>query len=569
MTPAPRSRSSNRYRWLVLLVGLILLNWAASQWHARLDLTEEKRFSLSEPTRHLLQGLDSTVDVEVYLKGDGLPAEFRHLQNSTRELLREMQDEARGRLVFHFTKPGEGLPDSLQTQLFDSLKTLGITPYNLTVSSKPGEESSQRLIFPAAVIRYGEKGLPINLVSAGGASNEDKINNAESLLEFKFADAINRLSRKTVPKVAYLLGNGEPMNYRSFDAIGTLAQFYAPDTLTLSRVPLIPDDYSTVLIVKPLQGFSEPDKLKIDQYLMYGGKVIWFIDNLYAEMDSLQVTNQFIAFDRGLNLEDQLFKYGVRINQDLIQDMNCDQVPLAVGNLGGKPQIQLVDWPYFPLLTPSDNSPITRSLEPVLGVFVNSIDTVKAEGVRKTYLLTSSDHSRVLSTPAIVSWESAKQAPDAATYNLSQIPAGVLLEGVFHSLYENRLSAALRDSLQTLGHPFLGVGRTPTKMIVVSDGDLILNAVTQRSGPLPMGTNQYSGMQYANKEFFLNSMEYLTNPTGIIESRNKQLVLRNLDKEKVDDERTQWQLINIALPILLVVLAGAIYQQIRRRKYQK
>ena len=304
------------------------------------------------------------------------------------------------------------------------------------------------------------------------------------------------------------------MDPHSYDALSTLAQNYVLDTVTLWRVPLIPDDYNTVVITKPLQAFSDDDKLKIDQYVMYGGKIIWFIDNLYAEMDSLQQTNQFIAYDRGLNLEDLLFKYGVRINPDLIQDIQqYDQVPLAVGSAGGKPQIQMVPWYYFPLLSPSDDHPLSRNLEPVLGTFVNSIDTVKGNRNTKdhpAYDLRSMPAD--LRTPAMVSWESVKRAPDPAQYNQKQIPAGVLLEGSFHSSYANHLPQAIMDSLQAIGHPYLSEAKVPTKMIVVSDGDMILNAFTQQDGPLAMGTNQYTKEQYANKDFFMNCMEYLTNP---------------------------------------------------------
>jgi ABC-2 type transport system permease protein len=568
MTPA-RPHSPRRYTWLVVLTGLILLNWVGSVWHSRIDLTKDKRFSLSAPTEHLLEGLDSTISIDVYLKGD-FPAPFRNLRNTTGDMLREMQNYSRGHLQFQFVKPGEGLPDSLQAAAYDSLEAMGLKPYNVTVTAKPGEESGERFVFPAAVVHYGDRSLPVDLLSAGGADNDDRMNNAESLLEFKLADAINRLTRKTVPRVAYLLGNGEPLNIHSYDAIRTLNTYYSLDTVTLWRVPYIPDVYNAVVIAKPLQAFSDADKLKIDQYVMYGGKVIWFIDNLYAELDSLRHTDQFVAYDRGLNLEDQLFKYGVRINQDLIQDIQqFDQVPQVVGTEGGKPQIQLVPWYYFPLLNPTDYSPISRNLEPLLGLFVNSIDTVKAAGIRKTILLASSDHSRRLGTPAIVSWESIKQAPDPARYNQQQIPAGVLLEGQFHSLYANRLPASMQDSLQRIGRPFLSAAKESTKMIVVADGDLILNAFTQQDGPLPMGTSEYTGDPHANKDFLLNCMEYLTNSNGIIETRNKQLVTRSLDKQRVDDERLQWQLINIALPILLVILAGLIFQQVRKRKYQK
>jgi gliding-associated putative ABC transporter substrate-binding component GldG len=567
MNPA-RPSPFQRYSWLVLLAGLVLVNILAAKLHFRADLTQEKRFSLSDPTRQVLRGLDSPVFIEVYLKGD-FPAVFRNLQNATGDLLREMQDEAGGRLEYRFVKPGEGLPDSLQAQVFDSLAAMGIKPYTLTVSAKPGEESSQRTIFPAAVVHYGERALPVDLSGDKGADAESRINNAESLLEYKFANAIYQLSRKSVPRIAYLLGNGEPMDLTSYDAITTLARNYILDTLTLFRTPFIPEAYSAVVVTKPLHTFNEYDKLKIDQYVMSGGKVIWFIDNLYAELDSLRHTDQFVAFDRGLNLEDQFFHYGVRINYDLLLDMQCDQIPQVVGTVGGKPQIEPVRWPYFPLLNPSDNHPVSRNLGPVLGMFVNSIDTVKATGISKTILLTSSDYARVLSTPAIVSWESTKQAPDPAQYNLKQIPAGVLLEGSFHSFYENRLPSAFRDSLQALGRPFLSSARVPTKMIVVSDGDFILNGVNRQTGPLPMGTNEYTEDQYANKDFFLNCMQYLTDSTGVIETRNKQLVLRNLDTQKVEEERLQWQLINIALPVLLVIIAGGIFQQVRKRKYQK
>jgi gliding-associated putative ABC transporter substrate-binding component GldG len=557
-----------RYSWLFLLAGLVLVNIVASKVHVRVDLTQEKRFSLSDPTRKILRELDSPVFIEVYLKGD-FPAVFRNLASATGDLLREMQDESGGRLAFRFIKPGEGLPDSLQARVFDSLSAMGLKPYTLTVSAKPGEESSQRTIFPAAVVHYGDKAEPVDLSNDKGDDAESRINNAESLLEFKFASAIHLLSRKKAPRIAYLLGNGEPMDLTSFDAITTLAKSNITDTLTLFRIPFIPEFYNAIVITKPLQAFSEFDKLKIDQYVMRGGNVIWLIDNLYAEMDSLRNTNQFVAFDRGLNLGDQLFRYGVRINYDLIQDMQCDQVPLAVGTVGGKPQMQLVPWPYFPLLNPSDDHPITKNMEPVLGTFVNSIDTVKATGIKKTILLTSSGYARILSTPAIVSWESVKQAPDPAQYNLKNIPAGVLLEGSFHSFYENRLPSAFRDSLQAMGRPFVPVATAPSKMIVVADGDLILNAVSRQTGPLPMGTNPYTEDQYANKEFFQNAIEYLTDSTGVIETRNKQLVLRSLDRQKVEDERLQWQLINIVLPILLVILGGGLYQQIRKRQYQR
>lgn len=561
-----------RYSWAILVLLLVLVNWLASQFHSRIDLTSEKRYSLSQPTQELLHRLDSTVTIDVYLKGE-FPAVFKKLQHSTRDLLQEMKEYGGQHFIYRFVKPGEGMPDTAQTAVYDSLEHLGLKPYNVKVSSKPGEENSERLIFPAAIVRYGTRIVPVDLLSGSkGTDAEASMNNAESLLEFKIADAIDKLTRINVPRLVYLTGNGElaPPDMRSFDIVATLSSNYILDTVNLQQRPFLSDTFDAVLINKPTVRFSDADKLKIDQYILHGGKVMWMVDNLYAEMDSLKHTNQFIAFDRGLNLEDQLFKYGARINQDLVQDIQqSDEVPLVVGNAGGQPQTQMVPWPYFPLLTPSNNSPISRNLEPVLSIFANSIDTIKSEGVKKTILLTTSDYARRLSTPAIVSWESVKQQPDPAQYREPQIPVGVLLEGKFHSLYENRLSTASRDTLNSLGRPFLPTSNTDGKIIIIADGDIFLNALTERNGPIPMGTNPYTNYQFANKDFFLNCLEYLTNPKGIIESRNKQLVLRNLDKQKVEDERTQWQLINILLPILLIIGAGLVYQQLRKRKYQR
>ena len=322
----------------------------------------------------------------------------------------------------------------------------------------------------------------------------------------------------SLPVVGYVVGNGEPLTYNVYDLIErTLKPNFAFGFVLLDSFPFIPTHYDALVIVKPTIKFNDEQKLKLDQYVMHGGKIIWLIDQLYAEMDSLQRSkSDFVAFDRGLNLEDVLFKYGVRINQDLVQDLQCEKVPLVVGNMGGQPQVEFLPFPYFPLLSSYSNHPVSKNLDNVLSIFANSIDTVKAPGITKTVLLATSDHSRILNTPAIVSWNSVKVEEDQKTYTSSHIPVAMLLEGKFNSLYANRISSRERDALETVyHHPFLASSEFENKMIVISDADIVMNVVTQKDGPLYMGMHQFKKYQYANKDFFLNCMEYLTNPTGI------------------------------------------------------
>lgn len=303
---------------------------------------------------------------------------------------------------------------------------------------------------------------------------------------------------------------------------------------------------------------------------MHGGKIIWMIDNLFAEMDSLmRKQSDFIAFDRGLNLDDQLFRYGVRINRDLVQDLQSDKIPQVVGSYGGQPQIELLPFPYFPLLTNTSGHPIAKNLDNVLSIFPNSLDTIKTAGVAKTILLTTSANARTLSTPAIVSLNSLKTEEDVKTFNRPNIPIAVLLEGKFNSLYSNRVSATTADSFSRVyGQPILATSKQ-TEMIVISDADIVSNVVTPSEGPKPMGFNQFTQQTYANKEFLLNSLEYLVNPSGILETRSKDFTLRLLDPKKVEEGRTMWQLVNVALPVILVAIFGFIYQFLRRRKYQE
>jgi gliding-associated putative ABC transporter substrate-binding component GldG len=566
----------SKFGWLLLLLLLVLINTAASYIKFRIDLTEEKRFSLSSPTKKLLQKIDSTITVDVLLEGE-LPADFRKLQNSTKELLAEMQEYAGPKLIYHFNNPESLQQDSA---FMTQLASLDLQPYSREAQTKKGQEKV--MLFPFAIVSRGSKKIGVDLLKGkiiydtdplNGVRqiNEAKsINAAEALLEFKIADAIDKIQQTKKPLIGYAIGNGEPTGPETYDIVRSLEKNYTLQIVDLQRNPFIASEFSALLIVKPSLKFEDSVKQKIDQYIMQGGKVMWFLDMLDANKDSLAHLTETVAFDRGLNLDDQLFKYGVRINRDLVQDLQCDMVPIVVGMAGGQPQIQPIPFNYFPLLTPEANNAITRNMEPVLGEYVNSIDTVKATGITKTLLLTSSENAKVVSTPAIISLQELKTIEDPELYKKKFIPVAYLLEGKFNSTFAHRTPQSTIDQFeQWYKKPFKSQCEESNKMLVVGDGDILLNKYPQspQQEPPSMGTSNAGQQVYANKIFFMNALEYLVNPSGIIETRNKDITLRLLNKTKVEEEKTKWQLINIALPILLVIVAGFVFQQIRKSKY--
>ena len=560
----------SRYGWVLLLLLLVAVNYLFSLFRFRADLTAEKRFTVSPATRQMLEKLDSRVDITLLMAGD-MPAGFKKLAGGATDLLNEFKEISSNNISYRVEKPGENINDSARAGLADSLRMLGINPTNVKAQTKEGEGQEEQLVYPGAVIRYKDRAIGIDFLQ--GQNFQDGINslnNAEALLEYKLASGIDKITRDTVPLIGYLTGNGEPVDYRVYDLIErTLRPNYAFRIIPVDSVAVIPPIFKALLIVKPVAKFSDAQKLKIDQYIMNGGKAVWMIDQLYASLDSLQRSEgRFVAFDMGLNLDDQLFRYGVRINQDLVQDLQCDKIPSVIGSMGDKPQIQLLPWPYFPLLRNTSGHPITKNLDYVVSQFPQSLDTVKADGVRKTILLSSSTESRILSTPALVEWASVKNEEDLKKFTKSNIPVAVLLEGRFQSLFSNRLTQAMGDSLAAAGMPFKA-SVDQGAMVVASDGDLLLNAVNQTDGPIPMGMNLYTKQQYANREFILNTLEYLVGNMGILETRGKDYTLRLLDKAKYEDSKSQWQLLNILAPVLLVIVLVAMYQFVRKRTFAK
>ena len=574
--------SEHKWGWLVLIAAFVAVNLLASMLHTKFDLTKEKRYTITSTTKNLLKKLDDKLEVQVFLSGD-LPAGFQKLASTTKDFLQVMKESNSSKISYKFIAPEKEMDDA-NGKYGDTLVSLGATPINLTVQIKQGQQS--KVVFPYALVKYKDQEILVSLYSGGKrVITADEMNSAEAMMEYNFAKTLNSLLNPEKPLVAYAIGNGETplagltptgnlMNPATFDLVSILRKDYQVFTLDIGKRAFIPDTFKVLVMVKPTLQFNEDEKLKMDQYLMRGGKIICFIDNLNAEKDSLLTgeKKELIAYDRNLNLTDLFFKYGIRINTDLVMDLQCDFIPLIVGGTKDNPQIEYLHWNYNPLFESKNNHPINKNLGLVAGRFVNSIDTVKAMDVTKTILLSTSANSRKLGTPALISFNENRNTPEDNLFKQKDIPVAVLLEGKFTSLYRNRISQNQLDTLKSKGLDYLLIGNGLGKIMVVADGDIVMNDFNQKQGPLPMGMNLYTvgtkyEYQFANRDFLLNSLEYLVSNESIMATRNKEVVLRLLNSNKVEEEKLQWQIINIALPLMLVVLGGLIYQLVRRKKY--
>ncbi len=572
--------------WVALLLGFLAVVYATVNLRFRADLTAEKRFSLNHSTDSLLSQIDSIVNIQVFLTGE-LPADYKKLSLATKDLLDEFRDLSGNQVQIEYMEPGKDLADSLKYELYDSLARLGVVFEEAENLAQQDDKTTRQLIIPSALVSYkNQQPIAVDLRSSRTVfknfnvindvpqpDKEATMNSAEALLEYKFINAIYKLTRTYVPAIGYAVGNGEPIDLTVNDLGENLRNQYRLGIFNLKQAYPDPELIDALLIVKPTQPFTDEDKLKLDQYVMHGGKIVWFIDKLYAELDSLMRSQaDFVAYDRNLNLDDILFRYGVRINGDLLQDLNCSKIPLVYDyNPDGSPKIQRFPWPYYPFLSTSNNNPISKNLDRVLSIFPSSIDTVKAPGIEKTILLSSDTNSRRLSAPAIVSINKIREEiseQNFSSYNNSYVPVAVLLHGKFTSLYANRLTPALRDSVKSaLKKDFLPVAQKPTQQVVVSDADIVLNAVSNTSGPLPMGQLPLENYRFANREFFLNTIDYLVSDNGIFAARNKDFTLRLLDKKKLVEQKLIWQLINIVVPVALIIIFGIIYQWRRKSRY--
>lgn len=552
---------------LLVFAILVLFNVISRYYYFRLDLTAEKRYSISKPSKTLVKNLKDVVTVKVYLDGD-LNAGFTRLKEATRNLLNELRAYGGNHIEFEFIDPMAIQNLDERKALMQDLIERGLPPTNLTTKSKT--ESKQQLIFPGAMVSYGGRTMPVPLLeNQMGFSPQQILNNSEILLEYKFANAIKKLSQYRAPRIAFIHGQGELNGLETAGIRQTLATLqYEVKDIDLHNSYRIAD-VDVVIIAKPQHAFEEKDKYKIDQYIMHGGKVLWLVDGTNASFDSLKTSpsGQFVqANDFGL--DDMLFKYGVRINSDIVQDINLNNpIPLIVGQMGNAPQTEMFPWYYFPLLISNNHHAIVRNLDPVAAFFASSIDTIKNPGVTKTILLHTTENAKAQLTPTRVHFGILQGKPNPAYYNQANLPVAVLLEGQFESVYKNRLSPEFLAAADTVKNLKFLEQSPASKMIVIADGDIIRNDVRDDSSAYPLGYYMYTRQQFANSDFILNCIEYLIDDSGILAARNKDVKLRMLNQVKVQDEKLKWQLINIALPISLIIVLGIAFGFYRRKKY--
>ncbi|MCH8329807.1 MAG: gliding motility-associated ABC transporter substrate-binding protein GldG [Bacteroidetes bacterium] len=549
----------------LLLAILIFVNILSSGLYTRIDLTQEKRFTLAEPTKQMLAELEDMVYVKIYLEGE-FPAGFKRLRNSAQEMLDEMRSYSNNKIDYEFIDPFEGVGAEEKQEIYNQLVQKGLEPTNLQVQGQ--EEYSERIIFPGALFNYRGKEIAVHLLhNQFGQGPQEALNTSVILLEYKFTKAIRNLTTSYKPQLAFTEGHGELLDEDIEDLARSLQEFYTMVRFDLSEEIAIPQEYSCLVIAKPTKKFNKQDKYKIDQFIMNGGKVLWLVEGVKADMDSLQNKNEFFTQINDLNLDDILFKYGVRVNFDLVQDLYCNPIPLVIGFQGDMPQSKLYPWYYFPVFTSRNDHPINKNLDVVSSQFCSTIDTVGAKKVKKTVLMATSDYTKVMPHPVKVHLGIMREEPDPSRFTKKSQPTAVLLEGIFESVFKNRLTPETMQMIDTVQKlPYLEQS-VETKMVIIADGDIMKNERSSGGLGYPLGYYPFTEQTFANKDLLLNIFEYLVGDAGLMETRSKEITLRMLDTRKVKEEKFKWQLINIGVPLALVLIFGFIYNFIRKRKY--
>ena len=543
---------------IVVLLFIWLINQLAERSGIQIDLTEEKRYTLSPATEQLLADLNQDIFFEVYLAGE-LQPNFERFQKSIFEMLDQFGQLSSNQVKFKFTDPAQAKSTRLRNEYFQSLMQKGLQPTNLSYS-KDGDRL-QKLIFPSALVSSGMIELPVNLLKGNRAAGPEQIlNQSIEGLEYELASVISQLVDGGIKKIGLVKGHGSPEADQLAGLKNAILSKYNLYDIQLKGKERL-TGYDAIIVAKPREQFSEQEKYLMDQYLMKGGNLLFFIDALSVDIDSA-LGEGTVAIPYETNLDDMLFKYGVRVNRNFVLDLNSGELPIVGGNFGDQPQIQMLPWPFFPLVTNFSKHPSVRNLDAVLTRFTSSIDTVKATGIRKTPLASTTQYSKVLGPPVVVAFNDLQDKLHPDRFNDGVKAIAYLLEGKFTSLYANRLVPKGFDQSD-----FLGKGQ-PGKVIVVGDGDLIINDFDPESGePLGLGVEGYSKNTYANEQFVLNLINYLVDDTGLIATRSRELKVRPLDKVKVSEQRTLIQVINIGLPLCLIFAFGIIKWIVRKRRY--
>ena len=566
--------------FLVTVVIVVLVNVIGSFVFTRFDLTSEKRYTLSPTTKEILNGLNDYVYFKVYLEGD-FPAGFKKLRRETKEMLDEFRAYSKY-IDYEFINPSESNDVAEIREIRNQLYRAGLNPTNVSVRNSDGS-SQELVIWPGALVSYrNNTEIAIDLLENQlGQSSADALNASMQNLEFRLIDAVKKVTRMMKPNIAFIEGHGELGEQEVYDIAQSLAQNYNVGRVQIDGkidalihrtqneekdVKAFPS-YDAIIIAKPTEPFDEKDKFLIDQYILHGGKVLWLVEPVYATMDSLQSQESTIGLEQDLNLDDMLFKYGVRLNRDLLLDLTCAALPVRTGQMAGQAQLEFFRWFYFPLLQAASDHPMVRHMNAIKADFVSSMDaTTSANGIEQIPLLKTSDYTKVSGAPVFITLAMLRQAPDRRMFSSKGKNVAYLLKGTFPSLYANRIPQEIVDDQAT---DFMEESK-PTAMIVVADGDIIRNQIDiKRKTPLPLGYDQYTQNTYANKEFIENAISYLVDGEGLIDIRSRELKVRLLDVTKVNQERGKWQVINTLVPIALIIALGFVMAFIRKKKYSK
>jgi len=547
----------------ISLVVIFLLNFLGQLFFERFDLTSEKRYSISDATKSLLAEVDDVVFARVYLDGE-LPPDYRKLQTAVKEMLDEFR-AYNSKIQYEFSDPSAGDDEEERIKRYRKLTEEGLQYTNIRIQE--AGEFSEKVLFPGAIIAYGEKEIPVQLLKGlSGASDEEMVNASIQKIEYELASALKKLITNQDKKIGFLEGQSEYEELKVADLAYTLDEYYTVNRLRMDQQLGALDDYDALIIAGPDSSFDERDKFIIDQFVMRGGKLLILVDGVRASMDSVQATGMDVSVPKSVNLEDMLFRYGVRINPNLIMDMQALPIPVVTGMMGTQARQELYPWYYFPMILPKENHPIVKNLDGIASKFASSIDTIGRKGIRKTILLQTSVYSKLVNAPSRISLNILRQKPQQENFNSGPQALAVLLEGEFESVFNNRMPQQL---LSNTDIDFKGIS-VPNKMIVISDGDIIRNDVSlERQEFFPLGSDKYLQKVHANKEFLMNSIDYMLDDSGLIELRSKELKMRLLDQQKASSARFNWQLFNMSLPLLLIWLMGLALFAWKRTKHRR
>jgi len=546
------TRNKSYLKIFAVLVLLLGLNYVSRYYFFRFDITNDKRYTLSDETVTLIESLDQPLYIKVYLQGE-FPAEFKRIQLETAQFLEELS--ALNELIkFRFIDPMSNSKELINR---------GLQPSRLTVQE--GTKVSEALIFPWAVISYNDKEENVSLlVNSIAPSQEQQLQNSIENLEYEFANAIHKVSEEKNKTIAILKGNGQPDDIYLYSFLKKIGDYYRLAEFTLDSVENHPvktlndlKAYDLAIMTKPSEALTEKEKFAIDQYIMQGGKTLWLLDNVNAEMDSLMATGKSLAFNRDLNLTDLLFSYGIRINYNVTKDLYSSTIRLASGNTGNQVQYKDFLWPYFPLVFPNNSHPVTKNIDPVLLKFPSSMDTLN-NGLNKTVLLNSSPLAKIIGTPSNIALSEIAEEADKNSFKDANTIFGVLLEGPFKSAYDARI--------MPFDYPDFKARGIENKMIVISDGDIGLNEI-MRGEPLALDKDKWTSQTYGNADLLLNSIHFLLDDNGLMKLRSKSLQIQFLDKEKAYQERIYWQMFNLILPLILLFGFGWTFYFLRKKRY--